>query len=214
MMNALPRPRKYVGGLSSASNRGGAKKGEWGANNKGVRSDQIPDPLRHNADGSPACRVRYTHAEAAEQTRMIEACMTQGMTTTAIYRTLRTRWPNFGRTRLGRFIEEINTRWSQETRERARSEREAAIRRGYAHLTRAIQVPAGQAIDTEMIRFAEQHLAKILGLYAAQKLEVTEHTQMLGEALRFMTPDQITDLRTEYRATLALAQKAKAAGLK
>lgn len=165
-------------------------------------------PGKRAQEFTPGTSIRYTPAERIEQLRLIEQLMVNAVTLHATRLAMRGRWPHFSQRRVEVMRAAIADRWEAEARERGRSEKEAAVRRVVGHLQKAIRDG-----DRKSIHWAEAHLAKMCGHFAPERVELTERSQTLADAVRFLTPRQIEEMREAYKRKVELAEKAEKAGL-
>lgn len=192
--------------------RKGSPKGKFG-HGRGKSSGELAKEQGVQA-------IRYTADEALQQKRLVESMLTEGMSVPQIQRAMRahagSQWPNFSLERAREMAAEIRTEWEQTWREEARGMRVASLRRHFGYLRKATRDADGRekrTPDLDLLKFSETMIAKIGGLMAPERVVVSDRAGQLGEALRFMTPEQLDELRAEYRENVALAKKARAAGL-
>lgn len=178
------------------------------ANNPKVLVTKRYTPPKGTFPGVRA-HLRYPKEDVAKQKALVEEMMTLGYNAAAIRKQARLTWPVFGIMRTQRFMNEVRDRWVEETKQRSKEFREGAIRRAFKHLQKSMRTD-----NVEFIKFAEMHLAKILGYYAADKLDLRgERGQVFDQALAQMSQEELDEMASEYRETMLLAARAKDAGL-
>lgn len=175
-----------------------------------------PDPL---PDVSPRVEAevkrlsktirRYVRRDILEQRAAVERLLIEGAKARQITRILRAQWPLITARTVELRISQVEAeRRAEYTFDRAK-EREFAVERLQAMRQRAL---AGQRPDYKAAVACEKEIAKILGLYAPTKVDVSgelNHSHAMMSVIANMDPELAAEMLQEAKEEKRLAAKAR-----
>ena len=152
---------------------------------------------------------RYVRRDIEEQRAAVERLMVEGAGLRQITRILRSQWPNITHRTVKLRMEQVRALRKEDAKADRNEMRAFMVERLEAMRTRAL---AGSNPNFKAAIAAEKEIAKLLGLYAPTKVDVSgevNHSHAMVAVIAGIDDDLAAELLEEARAEKRLAEKAR-----
>lgn len=152
---------------------------------------------------------RYVRRDIEEQRAATERLMVEGAGLRQITRILRSQWPNITHRTVRLRMEQVRALRKEDARADRNEARAFMVERLEAMRTRAL---AGNNPNFKAAIAAEKEIAKLLGLYAPTKVDVSgdvNHSHAMVSVIAGIDPELASELLEEAREEKRLAARAK-----